>query len=334
MGARPTKMPHDEDMHYQASFDSIAPPRFSSNILKAGAALLSGACLGFLAVHLPKLQSSSSAEFTSLVGGPTSFRQSPMTSLAGRRAALAALPGGSWKDVALAAMEASNGCHRDISMKANPQLKAAVENMDSKSKAELMRLSETVHAAAKKKLAAAADGNEYGLPGAIAPLNFWDPLSLSADVDKAKLLYYREAEIKHGRICMSGSLGFLVAERYHPLFGGDVDVPSVYAPLETNLRTFWAALAIVVGFTEAYTSGWFTTKRNAGERTLAEGLEPGDLGYDPLGLLPTDPEELEEIQNKEILNGRFAMISLAGMVAEELITKEKLHGLDFFLGPS
>jgi hypothetical protein len=235
-------------------------------------------------------------------------------------------------------MEASNGCHRDMSMFATPQLKSAVENMDSKSKAELSRLSAYVHATAKRtvasKKAPASDGNEYGLPGAIAPLNFWDPLSLSADVDKAKLLYYREAEIKHGRICMSGSLGFLVAERYHPLFGGDVDVPSVYAPLATNLRTFWAALAVVVGFTEAYTSGWFTEKRNAGERTLAEGLEPGDLGYDPLGLLPTDPEELEEIQNKEILNGRFAMISLAGMVAEELITKEKLHGLDFFLGPS
>merc|ERR1712048_937197 len=173
----PPKMPHDEDMHYQASFDSIAPPRLSSTILKVGAALLSGACLGFLAVSLPKIQGSSSPEVTSLLSGPTSFRQSPMTSLAGRRAALAALPGGSWKDVALAAMEASNGCHRDISMKANPQLKAAVDNMDGKSKAELKRLSETVHAAAKKKLAAKkapmSDGNEYGLPGAIAPLNFW-----------------------------------------------------------------------------------------------------------------------------------------------------------------
>merc|ERR1712176_1440513 len=150
-----SSMPQNEDMHYQASFDSIAPPRLSSNILKAGAALLSGACLGVLAVSLPKLQSSSSLEFTSFVSGPTSLRQSPMTSPAGRRAALAALPGGSWKDVALAAMEASNGCHRDMSTFATPQLKAAVENMDSKSKAELSRLSAYVHAAAKKKLAAA-----------------------------------------------------------------------------------------------------------------------------------------------------------------------------------
>ena len=61
---------------------------------------------------------------------------------------------------------------------------------------------------------------------------------------------------------------------------------------------------------------------------LADGVEAGDIGYDPLGLLPSDPEELEEIQNKEILNGRFAMISLAGMVAEELVIKEKFPGLD------
>merc|ERR1712066_393380 len=89
----------NEDMHYQASFDSVAPPRLSKTILQVGAALASGACLGLLAVSLPKLQSTNSAEFTSLVGGPTSLRHSPMTSI-GQRAVLASLPGGSWKDVA------------------------------------------------------------------------------------------------------------------------------------------------------------------------------------------------------------------------------------------
>ena len=58
---------------------------------------------------------------------------------------------------------------------------------------------------------------------------------------------------------------------------------------------------------------------------ILKGEEPGDIGYNPLGLLPTDPEEFEEIHNKEILNGRFAMISLLAMVAEELVTGEKLH---------
>merc|ERR1712176_1611055 len=114
-----SSMPQNEDMHGQASFDSVAPPRLSSKILQVGAALLSGACLGLLAVSFPKVKDSSSAEFTSLVSGPTSLRHSPMTSI-GRQAALASLPGGSWKDVALAGMEASNGCRRDFFIKATP----------------------------------------------------------------------------------------------------------------------------------------------------------------------------------------------------------------------
>merc|ERR1712048_1054214 len=203
---------------------------------------LSGACLGLLAVSLPKVQDSSSA-VTSLVGGPTSLRHSPMTSI-GQRAALASLPGGSWKDVALAAMQASEGCRRDFSVRANPQVQAAIAKMDSKSRAQLSRLDAVVQATRAKTVAktraktkakttkgkaASEDGNEYGLPGVLPPLNWFDPAGFTTDIDKNKLLFYREAEIKHGRICMSASLGFLVAEKFHPLYGGDIDVPSVFA---------------------------------------------------------------------------------------------------------
>merc|ERR1711881_783511 len=97
----------------------------------------------------PKAQDSSSAEVTSLVSGPTSLRHSPMTSI-GQRAAMASLPGGSWKDVALAALQASEGCRRDISVRANPQVQAAIANMDSKSRAQLSRLDVMVQARAKQ----------------------------------------------------------------------------------------------------------------------------------------------------------------------------------------
>jgi len=312
-------MPHNEDMHYRASFDSVAPPRLSKTILQVGAAFVGGACLGLLAVSLPKLQSTNSAEFTSLVGGPTSLRHSPMTSI-GQRAALASLPGGSWKDVALAAMQASEGCRRDISVRANPQVQAAIANMDSKSRAQLSRLDQMVQATKKK--AVSAGGDEYGLPGVLPPLGYFDPAGFATDIDKQKLLFYREAEIKHGRICMSASLGFLVAERWHPIYGGAIDVPSVAAGKDARLLPFWAAIFVLAGGVESQS---FDRAEFGGDGALADGEEPGDIGYDPLGLLPSDPEELEEIQNKEILNGRFAMISLLGMVAEELVTGEKLH---------
>jgi len=51
---------------------------------------------------------------------------------------------------------------------------------------------------------------------------------------------------------------------------------------------------------------------------------PGDFGFDPLGLKPGTPAELKEMQTKEINNGRLAMIGVAGMVAQELATGQKL----------
>merc|ERR1711953_1232349 len=216
--------------------------------------------------------------------------------------------------------------------RANPQVQAAIAKMDSKSRAQLSRLDAVVRATRAKtvaktrakttKKAASEDGNEYGLPGVLPPLNWFDPAGFTTDIDKNKLLFYREAEIKHGRICMSASLGFLVAERFHPVFGGAIDVPSVAAGKDARLLPFWAAVFVLAGGVESQS---FNRASFGGDGVLEEGVEPGDVGYDPLGLLPEDPEELEEIQNKEILNGRFAMISLLGMVSEELVTGEKLH---------
>merc|ERR1711879_733087 len=207
---------------------------------------------------------------------------------------------------------------------------------DSKSRAQLSRLDAVVQATKARTVAktrakttkgkaASDDENEYGLPGVLPPLNWFDPAGFTTDIDKGKLLFYREAEIKHGRICMSSTLGFIVAEKFHPLYGGDIDVPSVFAGKDARLSTFWAALFVAAAGVEASGLNRGSWQWVGGDNTLNDDAEPGDVGYDPLGLLPEDPEELEEIQNKEILNGRFAMISLLGMVSEELVTGEKLH---------
>eukprot|EP00966_Prymnesium_polylepis_P219908 5087106-Prymnesium_polylepis.1 len=53
---------------------------------------------------------------------------------------------------------------------------------------------------------------------------------------------------------------------------------------------------------------------------LKPGYTPGDLGFDPLGLKPTDPAELREMQTKELQNGRIAMLAAAGFMAQEAAT--------------
>merc|ERR1712232_1004655 len=45
---------------------------------------------------------------------------------------------------------------------------------------------------------------------------------------------------------------------------------------------------------------------------------PGDIGFDPLGLKPEDPEEFEQMVTKELQNGRLAMLAAAGFMAQEL----------------
>lgn len=42
------------------------------------------------------------------------------------------------------------------------------------------------------------------------------------------------------------------------------------------------------------------------------------VGFDPLGLKPSDPEEFATMQTKELQNGRLAMLAIAGFVAQEL----------------
>lgn len=46
----------------------------------------------------------------------------------------------------------------------------------------------------------------------------------------------------------------------------------------------------------------------------------GDLGWDPLGLRPDNPEAWEKTQLRELKNGRLAMIAIAGMITQEHIS--------------
>jgi hypothetical protein len=44
--------------------------------------------------------------------------------------------------------------------------------------------------------------------------------------------------------------------------------------------------------------------------------------FDPLGFAPKSKDEFDILQTKEINNGRLAMISVAGYVAQELVNKK------------
>ena len=57
---------------------------------------------------------------------------------------------------------------------------------------------------------------------------------------------------------------------------------------------------------------------------MRDSYYPGDVGFDPLGLKPTDPAEFATMQTRELQNGRLAMIGVAGMCAQELINHKTI----------
>mmetsp|Transcript_56338 Transcript_56338/g.103370 ORF Transcript_56338/g.103370 Transcript_56338/m.103370 type:complete len:255 (-) Transcript_56338:348-1112(-) len=173
------------------------------------------------------------------------------------------------------------------------------------------------------------------LAGITEPFGFFDPLGLSEGVSEGRLRFYREAELKHGRLGMLAALGFLVAEQWHPLFGGDIDVPSYLAFQQTPLEKFWGLVVAAISVNEVYSVFTFNDPNmpvssrdqsgSSGEPwSIRSDHEPGNLLFDPLKLRPEDPKEWLEMQNKELNNGRLAMLAAAGMIAQELVTGEKL----------
>jgi hypothetical protein len=162
------------------------------------------------------------------------------------------------------------------------------------------------------------------LAGITPPIGFFDPVGFTTDASEGKIRFYREVELKHGRVGMLAALGFLVGENFHPLFGGNIDVPAYLAFQQTPLQTFWGAVLFAIAIPETFSVFSFNSPFGGEPWTIRSDYEPGNLGFDPLNLKPTDPAALKEMQNKELNNGRLAMLAAAGMIAQELATGQKL----------
>jgi hypothetical protein len=156
------------------------------------------------------------------------------------------------------------------------------------------------------------------MAGVSAPLGFWDPIGFSKD---RKLAVYRAAELKHGRVCMIAFLGMVWSEKSHPYFDAWGDGPFVSAAAShftpTAASNFWPAFWALTAGHELLLELYRTGGKSVYEHQ-------GDLGFDPLGLKPSDPKELKELQTKELNNGRLAMLATMGIIAQELVTGKKI----------
>jgi hypothetical protein len=173
----------------------------------------------------------------------------------------------------------------------------------------------------------------WGLPGSLDPAPQFDPFNFAEGTPLNTMKQWREAETQHGRVAMLAVLGLLVTEEpieFHPLFEAyEKDIGPAIRHLDEVDATSPFALAgltLLIGSLEwnRALKGFSKPEGEFSFQQLNDDYYPGDIGFDPLGLKPTDPEEFATIQTKELQNGRLAMLGAAGIIAQELVNGKEI----------
>jgi hypothetical protein len=150
--------------------------------------------------------------------------------------------------------------------------------------------------------------------GVQEPVGFWDPLGFCADGDEMAFKRRRSVEIKHGRICMLASIGYIVPE--YTKFPGFLspsqgiafaDVPNGLAAISKVPALGWVQIVFFTGLIE----GLF------GFDDYKTGT-PGEYGWKVI--TSDDPSEKSKKLSAEIANGRLAMVSIIGMFFQDGLT--------------
>lgn len=149
--------------------------------------------------------------------------------------------------------------------------------------------------------------------GDTKPLGLFDPLKLSEKSKKYDMQYLREAELKHGRYAMLGSVIIPLSER----FSNDLGI-NQFQQLDSNYKLLALGTILLYEFSHMI-NGWKNPITDTFE--LEKDYQPGDIG---LGLFNSEDEKSVELLNKELNNGRLAMIGALGMISQELITQHQL----------
>mmetsp|Transcript_7520 Transcript_7520/g.12499 ORF Transcript_7520/g.12499 Transcript_7520/m.12499 type:complete len:228 (+) Transcript_7520:75-758(+) len=130
--------------------------------------------------------------------------------------------------------------------------------------------------------------------------------------------WMREAEVKHGRVCMLAVLGWVAVDA-GLRFPGDMfaSIPNSLAAHNTAVENgSMGFLLFVVGMLEIVGGAALFDQAKGSGRT------PGDFSFDPLNF-SKDAKSLERYSTNEIKNGRLAMLAFSGIVTQAAIFPDK-----------
>ncbi|CAJ1451273.1 unnamed protein product [Effrenium voratum] len=154
--------------------------------------------------------------------------------------------------------------------------------------------------------------NELGVQ---APVGFWDPAGFTADGSTENFARRRQTELKHGRISMLATMGYITPEitgkfpgYLSPSAGLKfADVPNGLAAISKVPAAGWGQILAYMAFCEV------SQDQSAGTAAAA-----GDFGFKVL--TASDPEAKKTKLAAELANGRLAMMAIIGMFFQDGLT--------------
>mmetsp|Transcript_5576 Transcript_5576/g.5765 ORF Transcript_5576/g.5765 Transcript_5576/m.5765 type:complete len:213 (-) Transcript_5576:160-798(-) len=142
-------------------------------------------------------------------------------------------------------------------------------------------------------------------------LRKFDPLRFS-EKSPEWVPWFRESELKHGRICMLAVVGLVVAEFVR--LPGDVFQSGTVIEAHNNMVSSGAMIQLLlwIGLIEVIT---IPALKALGKSDRA----PGNYGFDPLGLGKNEAA-FKKYEVSELKNGRLAMLAFSGMITQAVLT--------------
>ena len=150
------------------------------------------------------------------------------------------------------------------------------------------------------------------LPGAIEPLGFWDPLNLSNNLDEDVIKYTRESEIHHGRIAMVTMVTLPIIDYFDK---NDIAINAYQQHKDIIFSK--EALSMMVFFESARLLVQYENPKNKLFR-LKQNVTPGNIFRLNAGSIDKSKYD------KELSNGRLAMIGAFIYILQEFTTQTKI----------
>merc|ERR1712100_499247 len=151
--------------------------------------------------------------------------------------------------------------------------------------------------------------------GVQEPVGFWDPAGFTADGNAENFARRRQTELKHGRVSMLATMGYITPEITGKLPGylspsaglKFADVPNGLGAISKVPNAGWAQIVAYCAFCE------LSQDQSAGTPAAA-----GDFNFKVL--TSSDAAEKQKKLAAEIANGRLAMMAIIGMFFQDGLT--------------